>query len=234
MVNWYDDEVVELFQKNLTFQIGCPIVVILYAFYYFFALKKEAPLLPQLKPYLSLVFLTNSLIILVTFVSIGPWTIENRFYVLFLFSILQFFVYSIISLVLFSNFNKQMRVLCMKVSIKESHTHAFFLRFYACVCLVLLALWIHFSYEWACSYIDKSLLDKHANSKPFNRLLFLLSGTNVVISIVHLVAALMELIWGFISLCLKGNSTFFHRKTVNLIQQNEKLNISYDVESEEI
>lgn len=85
MSSWYPTIVRRLFQDSLGFQIAAPCVLVLFVAIYIFQLTKESMLTPQLKPYTSLVYLVTSLIIVLTFVAIGPWVIETRFWIIFIF-----------------------------------------------------------------------------------------------------------------------------------------------------
>ena len=113
--SWYTREVHDLF-ASLPFQIVFPIILALWLGYYCFSLSREQVLGPKSKPYTGLVYFDTSLIILLTFLSIGPWVLETRFWILFIFQVLQLFVYSVLAFCLLSNFG-QTRFMCIAIKV---------------------------------------------------------------------------------------------------------------------
>lgn len=206
MSSWYPTIVRRLFQDSLGFQIAAPCVLVLFVAIYIFQLTKESMLTPQLKPYTSLVYLITSLIIVLTFVAIGPWVIETRFWIIFVFQILQLFVYSILAFFLVSNFGT-IRMCCYPVHLKSGNkAHAVLLRIYVFACHIILGLWVHYTFDIACGLIDQSLLEKNWDDKDFRNCILLIAGGNLTLSAMHVGAGLAELFVAAISACVGGKN----------------------------
>lgn len=88
MVSWYSDEIRLLIVQNLPFKICFGILLVLFTIIYAFSIKKHGIMSMTVRPYQNLSNTTSAVIMMLTFVSIGPWVIAPQFYILFLFQVL--------------------------------------------------------------------------------------------------------------------------------------------------
>ena len=183
---------------------------------------------PKLKNYLVITNLSITVTLVLTFVTIGPWTVYSQFYILFIFQIFQFILYTVLSYVFISYFKDQYRVLCIRLkSNNPSLIHIII-----AASDIILALWLHFSYVWACSYINVNIDDYDDNSTFMNCINVIITA-NMILVAMHIFQALIEIVCCIISLT-KCNKTQNEHKVVVKNEQGEKQEQSFDVSSEGI
>ncbi|CAL5997231.1 Hypothetical_protein [Hexamita inflata] len=225
---WVYDFVSDLF-RDAAFLSVFGVSLVFYAAYYPYKLSKESILQPQLRPYTDLTHLTTSILIIFAFVSIGPFTISPRFQVLFWFSILQFFVYSILSFVLISDYNKRMRIMCVKVFPFDSAPHQFLIRAWTSLSLLILGIWVHYSFILATTVISNDTIQEHINNKTLVGLINALVGSNLIVIGVHAEGVLLEMIFAFVGI---GGQRAEKKKYTKVDFEGKEVELSYEVTSE--
>lgn len=136
-------------------------------------------------------------------VSIAPWSKSGPFYIMFLFQLLQLFLYLIVGFTMLSNFGQTRLFCCVQVRIIAKGP-AFFLRLFTALVLVVLALYTHFLFEAAAVLIGDDAYKKAEANKDFRNSIEMLIGANLMMSMGHLVCAAAELISAAVGLCKKG------------------------------
>lgn len=112
----------------------------------------------------------------------------------------------------------QARLMCISVIFAPNGLGRLIARLAAAAAHTLLALWLHYSLDLACWLIDKNeyIRLKNSSSRDFINCIDVIFGTNILQTAFHFVAALEELISGFVSLCAvhwRGNSIVSKRTT---------------------
>lgn len=203
MVSWYTDEITILFRYRLGFQVSFGVLLAGFAVLYALSIRRHGLLSAGLEPYQRLSNATSALIMVLTFVSIGPWALCGAFYVLFLFQVLQLFVHGLLSFTVVSRAGGRARVLCVPVRFAPGGAGRLAARGAAAAGHALLALWLHYSLDLACWLIDKDAFVRMKNGGPraFADCVDVVFGANALQTAFHLAAAAEELAAGLAALC---------------------------------